>query len=181
MKNSLNTLKDFPLSRIYYIKHPWKIFSHAWDNCKAAWQRATKGFAASDVWDLDHYLLTLLPAMLRKLADEGMSYPGIAPFETPEKWETWLREMADKLESLQEDWAETRNEYDEPYFHALEEHRRVRRADPSIIRYDTYNDEDLEILHDKWLARVNELNQEQKDFTIKTFEELGRYLGFLWS
>ena len=100
--------------------------------------------AASDVWDLDHYLLTLLPAMLRRLADEGMSYPGIAPFETPEKWETWLREMADKLESLQEDWAETRNEYDEPYFHALEEHRRVRRADPSIIRYDTYNDKDLE-------------------------------------
>ena len=42
MKNSLNTLKDFPLRRIYYIKHPWIFFSHAWDNCKAAWQRATK-------------------------------------------------------------------------------------------------------------------------------------------
>lgn len=178
----LNVFKDYPYSKHYYITHPWKIIIHTWDNLRAAWQRATKGYANRDVWDADHYILSLLPNVLCALKDaEVGSYPGQEPFETPEKWAAWLQEMAVKFESLQEDWAETRNEYDKPYFHALEEHRRVRRADPSIVRYDTYNDEDLEMLHDKWLARVNELNQEQKDFTIKTFEELGRYLYFLWN
>lgn len=77
--------------------------------------------------------------------------------------------MAIKFESLQEDWAETRNEYDKLYFDALQEQRN------STI------DIDIEALRKKWLARLEELNQEQSDFTIKTFEELGRYLYYLWN
>lgn len=177
MKSKLNVLNDYPYSKHYYITHPWKFFAHMWDNWRAAWHRITKGYCASDIWDFDHYLTTLLPAMLRELADNSIGYPGVEPFETPEKWKDWLLGMADKLELLQEDWAETRNEYEELYFHALDLHR---KADPSTATYDTYNDEDIEKLRKKWLARINELNYEQQAFTIKTFEELGRYLRLLW-
>ncbi len=166
----LNVFKDYPYSKHYYITHPWKIITHTWDNLRAAWQRATKGYANRDVWDADHYILSLLPSVLRALKDaEFGSYPGQEPFETPEKWAAWLQEMAAKFESLQEDWAETRNEYDKLYFDALQGQRN------STI------DIDITALRKKWLARLEELNQEQSNFTIKTFEELGRYLYYLWN
>lgn len=181
MKSELNVLKDYPCRTRYYLLRPWVWIRHTFDNFRAAWQRATRGYSVSDVWDIDHHWLRLMPAMLRELAEKGQSYPGREPFETPEKWESWLNEQADILESLQEDWAETKNEYEEEYFHALESHRRVRRSNPDSVTYDTRNDEDIEALHDKWLARVQELSDQQKETTIKVFSELGRHLYQLWS
>ena len=38
-------------------------------------QRTTKGYCDGDLWDMDTYLLDLLPAMLKELADRCTSYP----------------------------------------------------------------------------------------------------------
>lgn len=177
---NMNCLTDFPYPARYYLRHPWKFFAHVWSNGKAAWQRATRGVADQDIWNFDYYLLNILSTGLRKIEDSDVSYPGVEPFETSDKWKVWLEIMASQFESFQEDWAEVRNEYDKPYFHALQEHRRVKRSDPSITYYDTYNDEDIEALRQKWLARIEELNEQQKQETIKAFTELATYFYQLW-
>lgn len=38
-------------------------------------QRTTKGYCDGDLWDMDTYLLDLLPSMLKELADRCTSYP----------------------------------------------------------------------------------------------------------
>ena len=88
--------------------------------------------------------------------------------------------MADTLRELQDDWAESRNEYEKTYFKAMNERRAATYNSNGNISV-TYNDDDIKELHDKWLARVHELNEQQQELTIKTFTEIGRHLYQLWS
>jgi hypothetical protein len=66
----------------------------------AVWyhQRATRGWADCDTWDIDGYLTRVLPPMLTYLADHGCSYPSFPPFETPEKWSEHLLGLATRIE-----------------------------------------------------------------------------------
>lgn len=57
-------------------------------------QRIHSGFCDGDWWDMDSYLLELLPAMLNRMADKTISYPGTEEFPTMESWQAWLRETA---------------------------------------------------------------------------------------
>lgn len=175
----LNVLKYYPYRKRYYLTHPWKFISQTFDNFRAGWQRIVKGYANRDVWDLDHYWLDILSHELRFLAENGSAYPGTEPFETPEKWHQWLNGIADRLDALQEDWAESRNEYEQQYFKAMEEYRTVSFTDTGAI-ITTYNDDDIKELHDRWLARMDELNEAQMQETIDVFEELGRHWYLLW-
>lgn len=68
---------------------------------KLSRQRIRKGFASSDVWDMDSYLLFLLPAMLKELADMATGYPD-GLFDSYEAWVRWLREEAGKFEAVRE-------------------------------------------------------------------------------
>lgn len=67
-------------------------------------QRIRRGFADCDIWNMDHFLLKLLPAMLRNLADGCTGYPDqllLDGKEMPQSFESytdWLRDMADALE-----------------------------------------------------------------------------------
>ena len=181
MKSKLNVFKNYPYTKYYYLTHPWVWFKHTFQNLRDAWQRATKGYACSDIWDLDHHLLRLLSTTLRDLAANGDSYPGNEPFETPEKWETWLTNMATRFEALQTDWAETRNEYEKTYFKAMKDYHTWSYPHPNITTTFTYIDEDIKELHDKWIARVNELNAAQQEETIAVFTELAEHLYRLWT
>lgn len=41
------------------------------------WQRGWRGYADSDIWSIDYFLLTILPPMLRKLAKDKHGYPAM--------------------------------------------------------------------------------------------------------
>lgn len=182
MKYDMNVLKEFSYGKRYILLHPWILIRQAWRNLRNAWQRATKGYCAADAYNMDAYLLAIMPQMLEDLRDDPCGgYPGNEDFPTPESWETWLTKMADTLRELQDDWAESRNEYEEQYFKAMEEYRTVSFTDKGAVVTTTYNDDDIKELHDKWLARVHELNEQQQELTIKTFTEIGRNLHQLWS
>ena len=181
MKSELNVFKDYPYSKRYYLTHPWVWFKHTFDNFRAAWQRATKGYCNGDVWDVDHHWLRIMPAMLNELAEKGIGYPGIEPFDTPEKWKAWLHVIGKRLEALQDDWAETCNEYEKAYFKAIDEYHTWSYPHPNITTTSTYTDEDIKELHDKWLNRVNELNELQREETIAVFTELAEHLYQLWT
>ena len=64
-------------------------------------QRATRGYADEDVWNMDMWFLETIPKMLRQLGSEkSVSFPGCVPWETPEKWHAELEYIARGFEEL---------------------------------------------------------------------------------
>jgi hypothetical protein len=60
-------------------------------------QRARRGWADCDTWNLDGYVLHVIAPMLAHLAEHGYAYPGRVPFDTPEKWDEHLRDLSGRL------------------------------------------------------------------------------------
>ena len=171
-------------SRKWYLTHPWKWVKELFRNIKFAWQRATRGYCDGDVWSIDSWLLALLPDMLRDLANDAVgAYPGYEPFETPEKWRNWLLKMAVRFLELQDDWSETRNEYENEYFKLIDEGRVIeKRQDGTVCCNFIFKDEEYtKELRQKWLSRIKELRQEQDAATIAAFSELAEHFYALWS
>lgn len=54
----------------WYVYHP----RDAWRELRWMWQRATRGYAECDVWNLGDYVLKVLPPALRELANQAHTY-----------------------------------------------------------------------------------------------------------
>ena len=170
---SLNVMNWF-YTKKYYLTHPWKWFSELFQNLREAYRRVKYGWAYQDCWNMNTWMLEILPPMLRHMADHGCGYPGTEPFETPEKWNDWLHSMADVLESLQEDNWESQNEYKEDYFQSLEwEH-------DSNNNITMTNGQDHETIAELYYMRMKELNEEWKKLLENTFMELAKHFDCLW-
>jgi len=175
---------SWPLSRKYYLTHPWQWLSQLRKNVKYAWQRATRGYCDTDVWNMDSWMLALLPPMLRELANDPVgAYPGIEPFETPEKWHYWLLKMAVRFVELQDDWPETRNEYEDEYLKLADEARVIeKKEDGTVCCNFIFKDEEYaKELREKWYSRIKELRDAQNAATIAAFSELAEHFYLLWS
>lgn len=66
-------------------------------------QRASRGWADNDCWNTDGYVTNILSGMLLHLADNNHAYPGMPPWETPEKWDAHLRDLAARLRAWNND------------------------------------------------------------------------------
>lgn len=91
----MNVFTYFPYTKRYYVLNPWFFVRQCWRNLKAAWQRATKGYADRDVWNMDDHLLTLMPQMLDKLRETSHGY--CAAFSCEEEWFRYLNEISTHL------------------------------------------------------------------------------------
>ena len=174
----LNVLKDFPYRPRYYITHLWKWFRECWINLKNAWMRATKGYCYTDLWNMDDWFLEVLPRMLRQLAKDHQAYPGQPPFETPEKWERWLIEMAENLEYVASD-PDEENEYSQAFMDAMDNCHKIR-SETNSITYTYELDAAGEELKDKYFKREKELSDTRQEVLKDTMAELGQYLRNLW-
>lgn len=83
---------------------PWKYIKNWGTNIgtffrsfKWAYQRATRGFADKDVWNLDTYLTELIADSVEQLADIQHGWPGTDEFPTPESWDEYLRKAVSLL------------------------------------------------------------------------------------
>ena len=180
MANDLNVLIDYPYPKRYYLTHPWKFFKDFWINFKNGWYRATKGYGYTDLWNIDNWLLTVLPAMLRELAERHNAYPGQPPFETSEKWEAWLIDMAERLEYLQEDDDEKENEYAKAFYSEMDLRRRVTDNGNMLTITYTSNDEEFEQLRQNYFRRCREIVEKKRKLAKEVGEELFGYLHCLW-
>ena len=150
----------------YYILQPWKWFSELISNFKAAWMRAIKGYCYTDVWNWDSWFCSVVPPMLRDMADKGMAYPGGEPFDTPEKWHDWLYEMAHKIERLDyDDWMEDSNEYSKEYNESFE---------------NDWHSERQEEIRKKYYERCAEIHKTRQQALEEVFLELARHFDCLW-
>lgn len=150
----------------YYFKHPIEFVKEIAANLKAAWMRATKGYCYTDVWNFDDWFCTIVPPMLRHMAEHGMAYPGGEPFETPEKWHKWLHNMANTIERLGYDnWLEDNNEYSQLYERTFE---------------DDTKSEEKEKIRKQYYERCKEIHPTR----AKVLEDFGRsffkYFDSLW-
>ena len=90
-----NNVWYFAYGKRYYLTHPWQWIKEVGYNIRAAWQRATRGWTYMDVWNMDTWFLHTIPPMLRYLAENGNTYPGVEPFDGeygPQRWKDWLIE-----------------------------------------------------------------------------------------
>ena len=83
---------------------PWRHPANWWGNIKLffrqfkwAGQRATRGFADCDVWNLDSSILNYLHGTLNFLAENHWGYPANDKFSTDESWTEFLKDMAQKF------------------------------------------------------------------------------------
>lgn len=172
----LNVFNDFPYSKRYYLTHPWMFFKDCWVNLKNAWMRATKGYCYTDLWNADDWFLEIFPKMLRHLAAEHNAYPGSPPFDTSEKWEHWLIEMAENLEYATSD-PDEENEYSDEFMSMMDHCREVRKETGAI----TYELDDVgKELRDKYFNRNKELTDLRQEVLEDTMRELGENLRAIW-
>lgn len=99
--NPLNVFKN-PYYKWRYPSCWLKNVRMFFRSFKYAYQRATRGYADSDCWDLDAYYLNLLEGSLNHLADNHWGYPGNEEFDTDEKWTAYLKEMAQQFHRANE-------------------------------------------------------------------------------
>lgn len=86
----------------YYIIRPHKFIIDCFMEFKSFIQRGKRGYADCDVWNFDNYLRDVLIGGLKHLADNTISYPGIKPFETPNKWKKYLIKTSRTLQDVNE-------------------------------------------------------------------------------
>ena len=161
---------------LYYIKRPWRFFRELRYSFKYAWQRATKGYSFYDSMDMDDFLLHVIPGMLRDIANSD-SYPGIEPFEEPEKWRDWCNSLADVFESLQEEnWSEGSNEWEEKFHKAFE----VRHPHPNLTTTTDMTKEEADEVCKMYFEREKELAEERQKLIENAFNELSQHLTMMY-
>lgn len=67
---------------------------------KYSWQRITKGYCDYDRYDIDWYLIELIPNILEDFADKTHSYP--VGFNDLECWQNHLRHIADRFKNAKD-------------------------------------------------------------------------------
>ena len=163
----------------YYILHPIKFFKHVWWDLKGAYRRIKYGYAYIDSNEFCEWFLNIVPAMLRSVAN-GDSYPGVEPFETYEKWQSYLTNLATRFEELQEENWEKQNEYADEFFRISEIMRHEERLENGGLRITWSDEPDYEVLTKKYFDRCKELNDEWYIEAEKVGSMLFHMIPSLW-
>ena len=174
----LNVFKDYEDWSIRYkLTHPWKIIINGFRNLKAAWQRATRGYADRDTWNLDSWLLQVLPAALKYLAEHSHGWPSNEEFPKFEDWQEYLFKIAKDLEDCQDCEGNNKNEYYNDYMNQFDnwDNKWEKDEHGNLV----YKPEQSEI-DKKYFNRLKELSIEQQKLLEDTFMRLAKHLYAMW-
>lgn len=161
----------------YYLKHPIKFVCETIGNFRAAWHRATRGWAACDVWELGPQFLQIFPEMLRYFEKY---HCGVPMDMADEEWTQWLHKMADDIELLQETNWEKQNEYAEEFYRVSEETRRTERDENGALHITWSDEPNYNVIKEKYFARCKELNEQWYIKAEEVFCRLSKMLPALW-
>ena len=160
----------------YYLTHPWKYIHDIYWSIRNFFHRGRYGFAYSDVWNWYAWWTTVGAEALRYMAEHGSGYPGVEPWETPDKWSRYLNSIACNL-----DWArDTCDICPEHHNHQNEFYPEVKeiRTRTNVDRIKM-TPQDADIVKKYW-DREEELSKADSDQCAKIFAEIGRNLGRFW-
>ena len=100
-KNSPKTNKESLIILPYKSSRFWKNIPFIFKQLKWAVIRGIYGWSPHDVWDMDDYLLKILPEMLTYLAYHHVATPGTMLFEgykEDEAFERWTQKLLEIAE-----------------------------------------------------------------------------------
>ena len=163
-----NVFKTCTYYRWIYPKFWWRNISLFFRRFKWAYQRATRGYADCDVWDMDNWILNLFHGALNHLADNHWGYPGDDRFPEDETWTKYLREMAQLFYNADEsNMAYPHPAYDK-WVTYLHEH-----AEVNILRGENPHDKEM------FLEECELSKKRQGDFE-KAWKMMGEVFFNLW-
>lgn len=158
--NKLNALyRCFP----YPARRFWKNIPFMIRAFRRMYDRITKGYCESDLFDLDEHLLDLLSAMIRDLRDNLHSYPDEYGFEG---WKDYLTEMANHFEMAHAWFDEEPDIYKNKY---TEEFREMTRMNPKFPD-----------IREKYLNREREIQKIKDEELRQGLEMLRKEFHHLW-
>lgn len=143
-------------------------------------QRARKGYAAIDWWNMDNWFLEIIPNMLDELADRRCGYPGNEEFDTPEKWSTYLHNLANDLRMCTEDACDKLNEYYKDFLDSFDTRRFSEEDENGNLRVKFQNTPEGEEIAKKYFDRCKEIRDEQETILEEAMLRLAHVLPMLW-
>lgn len=94
----------------------------------------------NELWNFDYTICKWMIPRLKRFKQINCAYPGIAPYDTPEKWDAALDQMIRSFELLQYDPLD------------LDENLNYVDYDP----YNTkFNIDNYKVIYDKWKAETD--------------------------
>lgn len=172
----LNVFKDYRgYSRHWMLTHPWLYFKHGYYNLKAAWQRATRGYANRDTWDMDTWFLQVFPAMLKQLSQNANGHP--CSFKSYEEWTEFLYQLAIDFEKCQDDEGNDENEYYDDYMKSLDDIK-WKRDENGCLTWDTHEHHDE--ISKLYFDRMKETSKERQKLLEDCFARLGKWIRTMW-
>jgi len=154
----------------YLLTHPWQAVKDFGRKLKWAWQRTVRGYADIDWYNMDSFLLNVLPDMLETLARKGIGH--VADL-SPEDWEDFLLDAAQHLRNADEDQKVEVNQYEEAFRAYLDAH-------PDYYRDKVHIDPDAEVLRKQWLDRDREIFEWRQMEAEIAFKMIGARFFDLW-
>ena len=83
---------------------PSRIFrKHPVQAIRTFIHRGRHGWAPRDTWSLDIYLARVMSESIAHLAEHDHGYPAHEPWETPEKWKSYLLDLSARLGTWNDD------------------------------------------------------------------------------
>ena len=146
----------------FYLTHPWYFIKDIYRIIIDIYRRARYGWTYSDAWNFCDWFIAISPQMLRKLANDGLAYPGTAPFEVADEWRDWLNRMAALIETADENWQNEQNKYYAEFMSQLA----TSCEDKS--------------LSDKYFKECRKLGEEGAQNIETALTEMGKYFLQIW-
>ena len=184
MKNNPLSLWTLSYRKSYYITHPWKLFKDIYWNCRNFWHRGRYGYAYVDVWNLGDWAPRVIAEALRYLANHGQGYPGVSPWETPEKWREHLNYLANQMQRcadfMDSDFGlDERNEYKKAYEEMLDRTMTTSKESEWATIHFEMTEADKE-LSKNYYKRQAELIKVDKQYAHEVFGYFGENLSRWW-
>lgn len=140
----------YPLRYLSNWKNNFKTFFRQFKN---AYQRATLGFCDEDTWDINKYLLTLLPELLTRFKELNNGYPDQC--ETYEDWNKIIDSIIQKMNEARDSSSE------------------------EVLIFGNKETEKLKVT-DNTTKEIHERIQKHIKLTKEAFVLLSEYLDDLW-
>ena len=178
------SLFTWSFSRLYYLKRPWKWFKELYWNIRNFIHRGKYGYSYTDVWDFCTWYPRVGAEALRYLAKHGCGYPGIQPWDTPERWEEHLLNMARKLDKCADtmdfEYSMNENEYANEFYEEKNKiYKRKENEDGTVTTWVELTPEQ-EKIKDKYFEREEEIQNSYDKYREETYAELGQMIGRYW-
>ena len=129
---------------------------------------------------MDSWFLEIIPNMLDDLAYNGCGYPGTDEFNTPEKWNTYLHNLANDFRMCTEDSADKLNEYYEDFIKSFDGRRVTEENENGNLCVKLQSTPEGEEIAKKYFNRCKEIRDEQNTILEDAMNRLAHILPSLW-